>query len=71
MHGPKDARDEVRARQLMFIIDVISYIKLREVLTDGDVGRMEDLLHSFLPVLGWRQPEVHDPSSQGPAGLVA
>lgn len=48
MHGPKGSRDEVRARQLMFINDVIPYIELREAIKNGDVGRMEDLLHLLL-----------------------
>ncbi|VDC03194.1 unnamed protein product [Peniophora sp. CBMAI 1063] len=48
LSGPIDARDEVRARSLMFIFDVLPYIELRDAIKHGDVGRMEDLLPILL-----------------------
>lgn len=46
--GAKDTVDEYRQHSVMFLADILVYCDLREAITIGDVGRMEDLLKPIL-----------------------
>jgi hypothetical protein len=46
--GGTDAVDEYRQHSVMFLADILVYCDLREAITVGDVGRLEDLLKPIL-----------------------
>jgi hypothetical protein len=46
--GGKDTVDEYHQHSVMFLADILVYCDLREAITIGDVGRMEDLLKPIL-----------------------
>ncbi|KAJ3966157.1 hypothetical protein EV361DRAFT_1015463 [Lentinula raphanica] len=45
---PKDAQDSVLRQSIMWNIDVLPYLDLRDAIRKGDVGRMENLLPTLL-----------------------
>ncbi|KAJ3818577.1 hypothetical protein F5880DRAFT_1682852 [Lentinula raphanica] len=45
---PKDAQDSVLRQSIMWNIDVLPYLDLRDAIRKGDVGRMENLLPMLL-----------------------
>ena len=46
--GEEEAVDEYREHSVKFLADILIYCDLREAITIGDVGRMEDLLKPIL-----------------------
>lgn len=45
---PKESQDQVMMQWTMWNNDVLPYLELRDAIKVGDVGRMEDLLPTFL-----------------------